>query len=1030
MRNFGTLVCCLYFLIGPGGLGLAQSPEPPFAQVEHIGQEAGLPARDILTVVTDHRGFLWVTTAIGVFRYDGYRFTSLTRLTPDPGLLTTGRYRLIATPDAGLLLIAPEGKYWLLDTDTYVLHPHPLHRASGRDKLPHDLGERPFQKDGSLVFEVRQDSFLTLYRYSAARGLQCLDRIRQRYGRLIQHVVIVQDQVFWTTNEAGFRHYDAQGRLVDSLEVPIAAPAAGDPRLSMALIRGRGDSLLFRDVAAGVIRAWDWQHHRVTEGILPDLEVVLGPTVEEDGNLWISLTDGKLVVLDARNQPHYLDNRLADLTSYSLLLPPLRDRHGLIWIGSDNGLFRIDAQTAGFRRYLYDPTAEWGRTTRGFFTDPAGRVCFRCENCGNRPERGLYCIDPGTDRAVPYPLTGHSDNGYRLLLWTKIFLGRPGTAEVWTAGVCGLLRMDLTDRSIAPVPAVSTKDLLVPGMAQAPLAMLPSGSLIAGRSLHGLIRYDPATGEVTPLGGGPSGRDRDDNHVLTLAPAYDGNVWLGMRDGIAKVDAESGRVLLRFARDTLKAPTLNHVYALHEDTDGSVWAGTVGNGLVHLQPADGSAKAFTQVEGLANDIVAAILPDGPDRLWISTFSGLSCLDKRDGSFRNFYQKDGLTHNEFNFFSAFIDPAGRYYFGGMNGVNAFYPSEILRPAAVQALPVITGLSYYDTRRDSLFTVPNGWGRRRSVTLSPYVSWFQLDFVLPDFTDPANNRFRTWLEGYEADWSAPVTSPFIRYNSLPAGDYTLHVRASDPRGNWLAEELAVGITVRQKFYRTWWFALVILTVLGAGAYALLRYRFRQQLALERMRTRIAGDLHDEVGSSLSLLSLLIGSFDVAGAPERTAGAAAKSQAVIARTASNVRDIVWAIDARRDRAGDLLDRMEDFAYDMLTPRGIAYRFQVEGVNRDLVLNPVARQNTYLIFKEAIHNVVRHSPATEVDITTGQRGQQLIVTVRDNGGPPRPSRAKEKSRGHGLENMQLRAGRMGAQLTTMHDAHGFAVHLQAPIF
>ena len=1010
-------------------MAMAQSPGPPFTQIEHIGQEAGLPAREVLTVVTDKRGFLWVTTTIGVFRYDGYNFTPLTRLTPDADLLTTGRYRLIATPDDDLLLVAGNGKYWLVDIDTYRIRPHPLHRASGWATLPHDLGERPFRKDGSLVFEIRRDSFLSLYLYSPTQGVKRLDRIRQKFNRLIQHVVLVQDQIFWATHEAGFRHYDAAGRLVDSLQLSSVAHPEDDPRLSIALFRGRGDTLLVRDVPAGVVRAWDWQHHRVTEGLFPDLPVVLGPTVEQDGNLWISLTDGKLVVLDARNQPHYLNDRLAELTSHSLLLPPLRDRQGLIWFGSDNGLFRIDVRTAGFQRYLYDPTTEWGRTTRGFFLDPAGRVCFRCENCGNQPERGLYCIDPVTDRAEVYPLTDRSGKARNLLWWTKMFVGRPGTAEVWTAGGFGLLRADLRNRTLAPINTVTPKMLLVPGMAQAPLAMMPSGSLIAGRSLDGLIRFDPATGETVDLGVHNRAYSFDDP-VLCLVPSRDGNLWLGMRDGIAKVDAQNGRLLHRFPREPTGKPTLNHVNALYEDTDGTVWAGSYGAGLVHLDPGSGRSEVFTQAEGLANDIVAAILPDGPDRLWVSTFNGLSCLDKRDRSFRNFYEKDGLTHNEFNFFSAFVDPSGRYYFGGMNGVNAFYPATVLRPAAEAAGPLITNLSYYDVRHDSLVTVPNGWGRRKTVTLSPYVSWFQLDFVLPDFTDPANNRFRTWLEGYEAEWSAPTASPSIRYNSLPAGAYTLHVRASDPRGNWLAEELSVGIRVREKFYRTWWFVLVAVTVLATAAYSVLRYRFRQQLALERMRTRIAGDLHDEVGSSLSLLSLIIGSFDVVGAPERTAGAAEKAEALLARTASNVRDIVWAIDARRDRAGDLLDRMEDFAYDMLTPRGITYRFLVDGVTRDLVLNPVARQNTYLIFKEAIHNVVRHSPATEVDITTSQRGHQLIVTVRDNGGPPRRSRANEKSRGHGLENMQLRAGRMGAQLTTLHDAHGFTVHLQAPIF
>jgi signal transduction histidine kinase len=193
---------------------------------------------------------------------------------------------------------------------------------------------------------------------------------------------------------------------------------------------------------------------------------------------------------------------------------------------------------------------------------------------------------------------------------------------------------------------------------------------------------------------------------------------------------------------------------------------------------------------------------------------------------------------------------------------------------------------------------------------------------------------------------------------------------------------------------------------------------------MRTQIASDLHDEVGSSLSYLSFLIGSFDIKNAPEQTAAGIEKSKAVMKKTASNIRDVVWAIDARRDKAGDLLDRMEDFAYDMLSSRGLHYHLDINGIGRDLVLSPVFRQNVYLIYKEAVNNIAKHSSADRVDIALRLKDRTITLRIADNG----HNQNHQKVKGQGLENMALRARRIRGELSAQPSASGFIVELQAP--
>ncbi len=261
-----------------------------------------------------------------------------------------------------------------------------------------------------------------------------------------------------------------------------------------------------------------------------------------------------------------------------------------------------------------------------------------------------------------------------------------------------------------------------------------------------------------------------------------------------------------------------------------------------------------------------------------------------------------------------------------------------------------------------------------------------------------------------------------NRLPAGNYTLHIKSGDAYGQWNDDELKIHIKVQQIYYKTWWFITLCVFLAGATGFSAIRYYYQQRLAIEQMRTRIASDLHDEVGSSLSHLNFLIGSFDIENSPETTSKAIEKSKELMRKTASNIRDVVWAIDARRDKTGDLLDRMEDFAYDMFSAKNTSYHFHADGVNREAVINPFVRQNIFLIFKEAVNNIAKHSDACEVRISLAQKGAALEMTVADNGQTVIGSKVK----GQGLENMQLRAKRIGGVVEIGQGEGGFVVRLR----
>ncbi len=988
-------------------------------KVEYIGVENGLPYREISIIVQDGQGIFWLSSHMGVVRYDGYQFVPLRILAKNGRLLPPAHTRIFLLPDGKLLLVAKESRFFMYDPTSNEVSIHPIHQITKRKLLPvYAANNILIEKGGTFLLEMQKNSRRYLMRYEEAVGLTVLDSTKH----LINNIgTITKDRVgnlFWGTVESGIRRYTPEGKLADSLCLSFTRPD-GSHFWSNECFFNKNERLFVKHFDAKSLVDWDWRQGKVLPSKLPLYKITSYVTNDQLGNTWM-VNPGQLLLLDAQDELHDLTPVLKEKADFDVLRMVMEDAQGQIWVTSDNGVFRLVPPGGNFVRYLSAPQPKWAKTTRGFFEDKNGVVYFRCESCGATPDSTIFRINESIGRAEPVSFWSLHNPPDGLFSWTKSFYKVPGMDLVWTVGKQGILQMNLANNTVQLLPAVPSS-MVDNSTAQVGWGTNRNGEILAGGKLSVLFSYNPASEKIRKLLPGGVNNEQE-SFVRLILEAGDGTLWVGLDRGLYQVDISKGNILRSFSSETHTAFMTDEIQALFEDKDGTIWVGTFGGGLVHIFPKTGEAINFNTADGLPNNIIADILPWKEDYLWISTFNGLTCFNKKNKTFVNFYEEDGLSHNEFNRSSAFIDSKGRYYFGGMNGVNAFYPEAVMKPQTKPLPLLLTAFSFYDEKKDTLVEQFGGLQNLQDVTLNPYISWFQFNYALPDFLNPRLNQFQTWLENFEKGWTYQGTTPFIRYNRLPAGKYILHIKAADSKGFWSEKELTIRINVQQVFYKTWWFILLCCLAVGAGAYGILRYRYQQRLALERMRTRIASDLHDEVGSSLSHLNFLVGSFDVENSPETTAKAIEKSKELMRKTASNIRDVVWAIDARRDKTGDLLDRMEDFAFDMFGVKNISHHFSIEGINREAPMNPFVRQNIYLIFKEAVNNIAKHSNATEVHISLAQKGEQLELTVADNGHSVNGSKVK----GQGLENMELRAKRIGGAVAIENNGEGWTVRLR----
>jgi signal transduction histidine kinase len=312
----------------------------------------------------------------------------------------------------------------------------------------------------------------------------------------------------------------------------------------------------------------------------------------------------------------------------------------------------------------------------------------------------------------------------------------------------------------------------------------------------------------------------------------------------------------------------------------------------------------------------------------------------------------------------------------------------------------------------------------VEAQPGQQHIQFDFVGLSYSPGNVLRYQYRLG--DAAWSAPIEERAVHYAALAPGEYRFAVRAVNSDGQASLVPATVEFRVAPPLWRRAWFQGIFLAMTIGGAVWLHRARVARLLEIERVRMRIATDLHDDIGSSLTQIAILS---EVAH--QRAGGKAGEPVDRIGLLSrellDSVSDIVWAIQPHKDHLSDLKQRMRRFASDVLSFRNVEMHWPANGFGRDPELNSELRQQVYLIFKESINNIARHSHATEAHIDLQVVKRQLTLEVSDNGCGIESQNAHI---GNGLESMKLRAARLGGELEVRSaKGQGTTVILRAPL-
>lgn len=551
-----------------------------------------------------------------------------------------------------------------------------------------------------------------------------------------------------------------------------------------------------------------------------------------------------------------------------------------------------------------------------------------------------------------------------------------------------------------------------------------------------------------------------------------GDIWISTRSGHT---VRNGLTRWQHSTDTFHIfteaeglPSFIAASAFAQDKAGNLWVGFYEGGLARY--ADGRFTVFTTGDGAPPGLITGLYLDRANRLWISSaMGGLSRIDDPTATrpkFETYTTADGLSSN--NVRCVVEDLGGNIYVGTVRGVDRLNPANgnIRHYGLSEGLADdFVNVAYRDRQGALWFGTPQGLSRlqpepERSRTPPPILisglrvagvkqpiselgqseiqaleldytqnnlqaEFFSLNFALGD-----NIRYQYKLEGADAVWSEPTTQRLVHYPNISPGDYRFIVRAVNADGVVSAEPAFVSFTVLRPIWQRWWFLTLAALVLGAAIYALYHYRLTKLVEIERTRTRIATDLHDDIGASLSRIAML--SEVVKRENGITSRDSIKRLTQIADNARDIvdsmSDIVWSIDPRDDSMSSVLARVRSFAADTLGEHGVKWNLETEPELNNIHLSSEQRRGLYLILKEAVINIARHAKCKNAGIKISLQHQHLVAEIVDDGvGFPNESNGTSRG-GHGLENMQKRAAELGGHLEIDSSGNGTKLILTLP--
>ncbi len=793
---------------------------------ERLTNEQGLSMSVVNSIAQDRQGFVWFATQDGLNRYDGKNFRIYKH---DPDNSTS-----LAANWIEALLVNSQGALWIGTM------------SNGLDCFDEQTGEfihyrhqsdNPASLINNQITSIYEDRSGILW-LTTAGGVDRFDRKTGRFSHLkddpsipdeilaLEVKTVYQDLAgqFWFSSKQGLARFDPSSSNFTIFTHKPNDPSSLSENNISAVLQDRSGNLWVATFGGGLNllnkEGQGFVHFDFGEEVADNPDQVYLTTLFEDpaGRIWMGAWGGGLIGFDPVNGQsiafRYEPENPASLGNDNIKTI-FSDISGSVWIGTfGGGLSKFDYLSQQFLHYRSNP-----RDTNSLSSNMVWSIIANNQELWIGTNNGLDRLDLQTGQYTHFRNNPVDKQGLQSNIIQALY--RNSTGGIWIGTYMGGLsyyepkyNRFRTYRN-DPLDPDSLSNDTVNAIAQD-----SSGDLWIGTK-NGLNRFDRNTQKFKVYVQDPKDPTTlSSSYINVISPARNSKLWVGTPNGFNSFDPIAGKSE-HYNTVPVQAGDVSsdRIISIMEDQSGIVWLGSVGNGLIRFNPLSKEMKAFHEKDGLPNDTVYGILADKDHNLWLSTNNGLSRLDPVSMNFKTYYSRDGIQSNEFNSYAYFKSSTGELYFGGINGVTAFYPGSIQENSYVPPV-MLTALSQNGKSVQSGTPVE----QIKTITVNYPDNSLEFEFAALSYIQSDRNQFAYMLENFDRDWNMAGTNGIGRYTNLPGGDYSLRLTASNNAGLWNESGISIPVRVVPPFWQTAWFraGLVLMALLFIYSGYMLRVR----------------------------------------------------------------------------------------------------------------------------------------------------------------------------------------------------------------
>ena len=926
--------------------------------------ENGLSESVIHSMIQDEEGFIWLGTGFGLNRFDGVVFK---KWYEEDGLPNNR---------VNALMQSRNGEIWI-GTDAGIAY------------LKNDTIYTPAVFEPvleSVVLSIYEDSDEAIWIATEGSGLWKYERpgtftnVSDHHGyRNMMARAVVEDTegVMWVGTSDGLFSYDGTNfRKYRS--------ADGIPEVSVNEMKVNESGELWMATDAGLIVVTE-------DGVkIYDRETGLKDnrlyslSFSDQGDIWVGSESGASFFDGERFKNYTSENGLNAVIVYETMI----DREGNVWLGTLGGGANIYLGEL-FQNYSVD-TSLANNVVVGFEEDHLGNIWIATYGGGihkyNGSELEHFSQADGLVDDKVYVIIEDSRN--------RLWIGTRTGISIYENGEFRTLSSDV-------FPFTYIRDIYEDE---------ETGDFWFATYNSGVIRFDGEEYEQFNTSSGLL-----NNTVMKIEKDEQGRMIFATYGGAAIL--ENGTFEHITIADGLPNNGVIHVYI---DDEGTKWFSTFSG----IASYDGETIRAITTDTQSNTISYFVVQDASGRYWVGTnrgiylfkperFFGAETHVERIKSFKLFDRNQGLIANELNAGGVLAVSDQTIWLGSVEGLSHFFPARIdsnsTPPGIAFEEVLMSGKVQHDMTEKEFSHDQN---------------FLQISYTGLSFESPAQILYEYRLSGLEDEWQT-TRERTVRYTSLPPGDYRFRIRAYNADGVRSTDEARFTFIISAPVWQQWWFfSLIGLAVIGLIVFYYRHFRARKQIDIERMRVQIASDLHDDVGSSLTELALQTDFLQAGDVSDEIRDTLKQLGDHSRKIVTSLDDIVWSIDARNDTAGDMTDRMQDYVNQVFRSGTPEVHYHFDNLDMDDRLPVNIKENIYLIFKESVNNIAKHSNADRVDITFAYDGKDFQLKVVDNGTTSNGSRRS----GQGLRNIRLRSERIGAD-SKIRNGDGFTVRVEGNV-